>query len=153
MDGEDAGVSEFQNRLEALKSTWKSLFVRFTIFLAKYQFFTGCIMCVVPAFQPCFFSASATRITSSFVTVRNWDPCSLSGLSYLPQSLYWCLCSFKFFTLIVYTLWWLQRGTSQGVIRKGWSIDQSSRWGHEESRAGYTARDRYSQHWSRWIVT
>jgi hypoxia up-regulated 1 len=28
MDGEDAGASEFQDRLEALKSTWKSLFVR-----------------------------------------------------------------------------------------------------------------------------
>ena len=37
MDGEDAGASEFQTRLEALKSTWKALFSRLTILLAGYN--------------------------------------------------------------------------------------------------------------------
>lgn len=42
MDGEDAGASEFQNRLETLKSTWKALFIRLTILLAGYNVLVIC---------------------------------------------------------------------------------------------------------------
>jgi len=67
MDGEDAGASEFQDRLEALKSTWKSLFVRFVILFAEYQLFTGCIICVFIALA---FSASATRVSGCLPSKR-----------------------------------------------------------------------------------